>query len=168
MLETKILLLEDRPDRIVIKQSYQPWRWGGFTFSIFQIALILAFPLILVLKGSRKITVDTAFRNINIKNSGVLSREQKQIHFSEVDNVTLSSRTTTVATDRNIIANPDTINIPIPMSLVELSFLLSNQSKVKILTGYRNNQNLSDIGNKLSTIMNKPLIEDSPKQTSNY
>ena len=96
MLETRIKLIEDRPDRIVIGESLRPWQWGGLGFSPVQVALLLLFPFILMVKGTRKVAFDAAYQTVTADSRILFARRQKHVQFSDIENILLSPRRVTL------------------------------------------------------------------------
>lgn len=155
MLETKIKVIEDRPDHILIKESLRPWQWGGLSFGPAQISAVLVYLVNLVVKGTRKIVFEGAYQAVTINSRTLFSRKQKQVQFAEIENVSLSLQKMTRAGDN---ANPSLATLS--LELGELSLILLNKSNVKIVTTYLSDKEIRVIGKKISELIRKPFIEN--------
>jgi hypothetical protein len=153
MLETKIRLLEDRPDLIVIKESFRPWEWGGFSFNLASITSILVFLVMMVGKGNSKVLFERAYQAVTL-NSGILfSRKQKTVQFAEIEKISLSPCKMTRAGDN---ANPSLATLS--LDLGELLLTLSDKSSVKIATAYWSDKEIRVLGKKIAELLGKPFI----------
>jgi hypothetical protein len=160
LLETKIKLIIDKPDRIVINESLNPWRWGGLDFNIAQLALVLIYPFILLGRSSTKIVLDCAFGSVTIESRLLFSHRKRQVPFSDIVNVSLSRRGVTHLAGPGSTDNPG-ISTPFPLSLGDLSLNLSDKLSLRLVTAYWTDKSLRDIGGKISEIIEKPFVEDT-------
>ena len=153
MLETKIKVLEDRPDLIVIKESFKPWQWGGFSFNLASITSILVFLIMLIVKGNIKIAFERAYQSVNLNSRMLFSRKQKTVQFAEIENVSLFSSKATRAGDND---NPSLATLS--LDLAEISLNLIDKSTLKILTAYWTDKEIRIIGKKIADLLEKPFI----------
>ncbi len=160
MLETKIKLLEDRPDRIAITEIIRPWQWGGPAFSPVQIVLVLLFPVMLILKGSRKVVFDRAYQSVTIDCGILFLRQRKQVQFAAVGNILLPLREVTRVVTGGSPSHQGMgdIGLPVTLDLGDLSLSLLDKSKLKIATAYWSDKKIRSIGKKIGELIEKPFL----------
>jgi len=153
MLETKIVLLEDKPNLIVIKESQRPWQWGGFSFNLASVTSILVFLVMLVVKGNIKISFERAFQTVTLHSRVLFSRKKKTVQFAEIENISLSPGKMTRAGDN---ANPSLATLS--LDLADISLNLTNKSSLKILTAYWSDKEIRIAGKKIADLLEKPFV----------
>jgi hypothetical protein len=66
MFETSVEVIEDLPDRLIVRESRRPWMWSGAS-GIQEYVLIPLLFLVFLFFGKKTITIDTAYRRLDIK-----------------------------------------------------------------------------------------------------
>lgn len=153
MLETRIKILEDRPDRIVVRQSLRPWQWGGPGV----LAMLLS-PLLISLIWlaiDKKIVCDKFYQSVIVNNRFLVFQRRKEIPFSEIKSIILLPRVVTRVAGGSGRGGEG--SWPVTLDLGGLSLMLADNTSVNIVTTYRDSRELATLGDKLGVVMGKPF-----------
>ncbi|MBN2238158.1 MAG: hypothetical protein JW712_00150 [Dehalococcoidales bacterium] len=152
MLETRIKIIENRPDRLVYTESVKPWPWGGFSLDPSQVIMLVAYPFIKAVKGSNRVSIDTAYQSMTIESRGFFSGRKKEYPFRSIESIVVSPRNYTPTTGGQWSAVH-------PIHLGELTVILNDETRLNAATAYWNDHKLKDIGRKISELTGKPFDE---------
>lgn len=150
-METRTKMLEDRPDRIVLRESFMPWRWGGP-----QLPAMLFIPVLwplLRLVFDKKTVFDRADGSIVVGKRFLFVRRQARTHFSDVDSISVSPRQITEVVAGNRFAGTVTIRVK------DLSLTLFDGTRLNVATAYRGSPELEALGSRLGGLMGRPLVQ---------
>ncbi len=152
MLETAVKMIEDRPDRLVIRETHRPWMWSGAS-GLQEYILIPVLFLVFLFFGKKTITIDAACRRIEVR--GMSSGTS--FNFDDIRAISLSRRVITRSVSGSQMYAGTAVN------LADLSLELAAGDRRTLLTGYWHDGKLRSIGEKMSVIAGKPLyIEQVP------
>ena len=149
-MESKTKTLEDSPGRIVLRESFMPWRWGGL--QITQILFVPVMWLFQRLVFSKKIVFDRAYQDVVVENRILFIHRRTQTHFSDVDSVDLSPREMRVVVPSNPYVGV------VPIGLEDLSLLLRDGTRVRVATTYKESVELEVLGKRLGELLGKSFV----------
>jgi len=151
-MEIRTKTLEDNPSRIVVREYFMPWSWGGL-----QIQRILLTPfvwLFLRLVLGKKIVFDRAYQTMVIENRILFARRKTQTHFSDVESISFSQRELRVA-----VGSGGSLYTGVaPISVKDLFLLIHDGTQVRVTTSYKDNIELDNLAKRLGKLMGKPFV----------
>jgi hypothetical protein len=151
-METRTKTLEDRPDRIVLRESFMPWRWGGP-----QWPTVLFIPLlwpVLRLAFDKKVVFDRANQSMVVEKRVLFVSRRTEIRFADVASVCLSPRGITEIPQGQQFVGPITIRVE------DLSLLLHDGTQVKIATAHRGSPEIEALWGRLGELTGRPFVRD--------
>ena len=158
-MESRTRILEESPSRIVLRESFMPWRWGGLQLSrIFLVPLLWLFQRLIL---GKKIVFDRAYQDMNVENRILFVHRRTQTHFSDVESVTLSPREIKEALHGYVYVGP------VPIHVKDLSLLLHDGTHVRIATAYKESTQLEVLGKRLGELTGKPFVTSQDEMEGN-
>lgn len=157
LLETKVTIIEDRPDRMVISESFKPQRWGGFGLRAEDFLLLVLYPFIRLVWGARKVSFDRAYQHVRIQNRFLFSGKVTEVPFSDIERFAFTPREKTVSAGGSGRQGPGDVGMAFTLDLEELFLVPVDGTPVKISTTYRNDRLIREIGVKITELTRKPF-----------
>ena len=89
-MESRTKTFADTPSRIVVREYFMPWLWGGPTI-IYMILAPVLWPVLRLVLG-KKIIFDRAYQDVVIENRILFVHRKMQTHFSDINSIDLFQR----------------------------------------------------------------------------
>ena len=158
-MESRTKTLEDTPSRIVVREYFMPWLWGGPTI-IYMILAPVLWPVLRLVLG-KKIIFDRAYQDVVIENRILFVDRKMQTHFSDINSIDLFQR------EIQVVVSAGRYVAAAPIRVEDLSLSLQDGTQVRIATAYRESTQLEVLGKRLGELMGKPFItsQDEVKDT---
>lgn len=158
-MESRVKILDDSLGRIVLREAFMPWRWGGLQITSIPFVPIL-WPFQRLIFG-KKIIFDRAYESIVIKSRILFIHRKMQTNFSDIDSVTLSPR------DIQETMHGSPYVGPVPIHVEDLSLLFHDGKQMRIATAYRESTQLEVLGKRLGELMGKPFVAKQDEAEEN-